>query len=171
MVSYEVSIGLIMLNIVLCSSSMNLTEIILSQQDCWYVIPLYPLFLMFFISILAETNRPPFDLPEAEGELVAGYFVEYSAMGFGLFFIGENANIILMSFFTVILFFGGWQIMPLVNLLVLTLLTLCYLLVVVGINYNQFNFELILFLLFVSCLIPTFFVIGLKVLFIIFLFI
>jgi NADH-quinone oxidoreductase subunit H len=108
MVSYEVSMGLIIINVLLCVGSLNLTEIVLAQESIWYIIPLFPAFIMFFISALAETNRPPFDLPEAEGELVAGYYVEYSAMGFGLFFIGENANIILMCSLTTILFLGGW---------------------------------------------------------------
>ena len=108
MVSYEVSIGLIIIGVILCAGSLNLSEIVLSQKYIWYVVPLFPLFLMFFVSILAETNRPPFDLPEAEAELVAGYNVEYSAVGFALFFIGEYANILLMSSLCVILFFGGW---------------------------------------------------------------
>nr|YP_009988327.1 NADH dehydrogenase subunit 1 [Gelidiella fanii]QNM39465.1 NADH dehydrogenase subunit 1 [Gelidiella fanii]QNM39488.1 NADH dehydrogenase subunit 1 [Gelidiella fanii] len=108
MVSYEVSIGLILINVLLCVGSLNLTEIVLSQQHIWFGIPLFPVLLMFYISILAETNRAPFDLPEAEAELVAGYNVEYSAMGFALFFLGEYANMILMCSLTTILFFGGW---------------------------------------------------------------
>nr|QNM39511.1 NADH dehydrogenase subunit 1 [Gelidiella fanii]QNM39557.1 NADH dehydrogenase subunit 1 [Gelidiella fanii]QNM39580.1 NADH dehydrogenase subunit 1 [Gelidiella fanii]QNM39603.1 NADH dehydrogenase subunit 1 [Gelidiella fanii] len=108
MVSYEVSIGLILINVLLCVGSLNLTEIVLSQQSIWFGIPLFPVLLMFYISILAETNRAPFDLPEAEAELVAGYNVEYSAMGFALFFLGEYANMILMCSLTTILFFGGW---------------------------------------------------------------
>lgn len=108
MVSYEVSIGLIIINVILCVGSLNLTKIVMFQQYIWFVIPLFPLFIMFFISSLAETNRPPFDLPEAEAELVAGYNVEYSSVGFALFFIGEYANIILMATMSVILFFGGW---------------------------------------------------------------
>lgn len=108
MVSYEVSIGFIIITVVLCAGSYNLTEIILAQQNIWYVIPLFPSFLLFFISALAETNRVPFDLPEAEAELVSGYSVEYSAMGFALFFLGEYGNMLLMSALTVILFFGGW---------------------------------------------------------------
>nr|YP_010395090.1 NADH dehydrogenase subunit 1 [Polyopes affinis]UQJ72531.1 NADH dehydrogenase subunit 1 [Polyopes affinis] len=108
MVSYEVSIGLIIINVLLCSGSLNFTEIVLAQQSIWFVIPLFPIFIMFYISILAETNRAPFDLPEAEAELVAGYNVEYSAMGFALFFLGEYANMILMCSLTTILFFGGW---------------------------------------------------------------
>jgi NADH-quinone oxidoreductase subunit H len=108
MVSYEVSIGLIIINVILCVGSLNLTKIVMFQQYIWFVIPLFPLFIMFFISSLAETNRPPFDLPEAEAELVAGYNVEYSSVGFALFFIGEYANIILMATMSVILFLGGW---------------------------------------------------------------
>ena len=108
MVSYEVSIGLIIITVLLCAGSLNLSEIVLSQKDCWYVFPLFPMFVIFFISILAETNRHPFDLPEAEAELVAGYNVEYSATPFALFFLGEYANMILMSAIATILFLGGW---------------------------------------------------------------
>jgi NADH-quinone oxidoreductase subunit H len=108
MVSYEVSIGLIMICVILCSGSLNLSTIVLSQNDAWYIMPLYPLFFMFFISALAETNRAPFDLPEAEAELVSGYNVEYSAFGFALFFLGEYGNIIMMSSLTSILFLAGW---------------------------------------------------------------
>lgn len=108
MVSYEVSIGLILINVLLCAGTLNLTQIVLAQQNLWYIIPLFPVFIMFYISILAETNRAPFDLPEAEAELVAGYNVEYSAMGFALFFLGEYANMILMCSLTTIFFFGGW---------------------------------------------------------------
>lgn len=108
MVSYEVSIGFIIITVVLCAGSYNLTDIILAQKNIWYVIPLFPSFLLFFISALAETNRLPFDLPEAEAELVSGYNVEYSAIGFALFFLGEYGNMLLMSGLTVILFFGGW---------------------------------------------------------------
>lgn len=113
MVSYEVSIGLTLITVLLCSGSLNLTEIVLSQQMVWYVIPLFPIFIMFYISIFAETNRAPFDLPEAEAELVAGYNVEYSAIGFTLFFLGEYANVLFMCSLTVIFFFGGW--LPLFN--------------------------------------------------------
>ena len=113
MISYEVSIGLILICVLLCSGSLNFTEIVLAQQTIWYAVPLFPIFVMFYISILAETNRAPFDLPEAEAELVAGYNVEYSAMGFALFFLGEYANMILMSSLTTILFLGGW--LPPVN--------------------------------------------------------
>merc|ERR1712226_1839599 len=108
MISYEVSIGFIILSVVICSSSFNLTKIVLSQINVWFFIPLFPMFLMFCISMLAETNRHPFDLPEAEAELVSGYNVEYSSMGFALFFLGEYANMLLMSSFMAILFLGGW---------------------------------------------------------------
>ncbi len=108
MISYEVSMGIIIVCILLLTGSLNLKEIVLSQQDGWYIWPLFPIFIIFFISILAETNRHPFDLPEAEAELVAGYNVEYSSMPFALFFLGEYANMILMSALTTILFLGGW---------------------------------------------------------------
>ena len=108
MVSYELTIGFSILSVVVCSSSLNLVEIVLAQQTIWYCIPLFPKFIIFFISSLAETNRHPFDLPEAEAELVSGYNVEYSAMGFALFFLGEYANMLLMSSLTTILFLGGW---------------------------------------------------------------
>ena len=108
MISYEVSIGLIIISVLLSSGSLNLTDIVLSQKNMWYVIPHFPMFVVFFISTLAETNRAPFDLPEAESELVAGYNVEYSSMSFGLFFLGEYGNMILMSSMSTILFLGGW---------------------------------------------------------------
>lgn len=108
MISYEVSLGFILIVIVLCVGSFNLNLIIESQKNIWFVIPFFPLFLIFFVSGLAETNRHPFDLPEAEAELVSGYNVEYSAMGFALFSLGEYANMLLMSSLNVILFFGGW---------------------------------------------------------------
>ncbi|MDB9704473.1 NADH-quinone oxidoreductase subunit NuoH [Rhodospirillales bacterium] len=108
MVSYEVSMGLIIITVLLCAGSLNLSVIVESQRDVWYIIPLFPMFVIFFISTLAETNRHPFDLPEAEAELVAGYNVEYSAMTFALFFLGEYANMILMSAITSVLFLGGW---------------------------------------------------------------
>jgi NADH-quinone oxidoreductase subunit H len=108
MVSYEISIGLIIINVLITVGSLNLSEIVLAQQNLWYFIPHFPMFAIFVVSILAETNRHPFDLPEAEAELVAGYNVEYSAMAFALFFIGEYANMILMSAICSILFLGGW---------------------------------------------------------------
>lgn len=117
MVSYEVSMGLIIISVILCVGSLNISQIVLAQKHVWYIIPLFPIFVMFFISALAETNRVPFDLPEAEAELVAGYNVEYSAMGFALFFLGEYANILLMSGLCVLLFLGGW--LPLFDLSIL----------------------------------------------------
>jgi len=108
MVSYEVSIGFVLVTVLLCAGSLNLTEIVEAQKGLWYFIPLAPMFVIYFISSLAETNRTPFDLPEAEGELVAGYQVEYSALAFTLFMLGEYANIVLMSGLCVILFLGGW---------------------------------------------------------------
>ena len=108
MVSYEVSIGLIIIAILLCVGSINLTKIVYYQQYIWYGLPLFPIFILFFISALAETNRPPFDLPEAEAELVAGYFVEYSSMSFALFFIGEYGALLVMSTLISLLFLGGW---------------------------------------------------------------
>jgi NADH-quinone oxidoreductase subunit H len=108
MISYEVSMGLIIISVLVCAGSLNLTEIVLSQNKVWYIFPLFPLFIMFFISGLAETNRAPFDLPEAEAELVSGYNTEYAAMGFALFFLGEYANMIMMCSTITILFLGGW---------------------------------------------------------------
>ena len=108
MVSYEVSIGVIIINVLLCVGSLNLNDIVLAQQNLWFVIPLFPMFVIFFISALAETNRPPFDLPEAEAELVAGYQTEYSGMMYAMFWLGEYANILLMCAMGAILFLGGW---------------------------------------------------------------
>ena len=108
MVSYEVSIGVIIINVLLCVGSLNLTDIVLAQKNFWFVIPLFPMFVIFFISALAETNRPPFDLPEAEAELVAGYQTEYSGMMYAMFWLGEYANILLMCALGSILFLGGW---------------------------------------------------------------
>ena len=108
MVSYEVSIGVIIINVLLCVGSLNLNDIVLAQQNLWFVIPLFPMFVIFFISALAETNRPPFDLPEAEAELVAGYQTEYSGMMYAMFWLGEYANILLMCAMGSILFLGGW---------------------------------------------------------------
>ena len=114
MVSYEVSLGLILITVLLCVGSLNLSSIVLAQKYVWFGLPLFPLLVLFFISCLAETNRAPFDLPEAEAELVAGYNVEYSSMGFALFFLGEYANMIFMSVLCAILFLGGW--LPPVNI-------------------------------------------------------
>ncbi len=108
MISYEVSLGLTLMTVILCAGSMNLTDIVLAQKRVWYIIPLFPMFVVFLISILAETNRAPFDLPEAEAELVSGYNVEYASMPFALFFLGEYANMILMSAMATLLFLGGW---------------------------------------------------------------
>ena len=108
MVSYEVSIGVIIINVLLCVGSLNLTDIVMAQDKMWFIIPLFPMFVIYFISALAETNRPPFDLPEAEAELVAGYQTEYSGMMYAMFWLGEYANILLMCALGSILFLGGW---------------------------------------------------------------
>ena len=114
MVSYEVSIGIIIINVLLCVGSLNLKDIVLAQSELWYVIPLFPMFVIFFISALAETNRPPFDLPEAEAELVAGYQTEYSGMMYAMFWLGEYANILLMCAMGSVLFLGGW--LPIIDI-------------------------------------------------------
>lgn len=119
MISYEISIGFIVLTTVLCAGSFNLSTIILAQTKTYYIIPLFPMFIIFYISMLAETNRHPFDLPEAEAELVSGYNVEYSAMTFALFFLAEYSNMLLMSTFAAILFLGGW--LPIFNIIPLSL--------------------------------------------------
>jgi NADH-quinone oxidoreductase subunit H len=119
MVSYEVSMGFIIITVVLCAGSFNLSSIVLAQEKVWFCVPHLPMFVLFFISALAETNRHPFDLPEAEAELVSGYNVEYSAMGFALFFLGEYANMLLMSALTAILFLGGW--LPIIDTFPFTL--------------------------------------------------
>jgi len=113
MLSYEISIGFTVLNVVVCTGSFNLSHIVISQQKMWFIVPLFPIFIIIYISMLAETNRHPFDLPEAEAELVSGYNVEYSAMTFALFFLGEYANMLIMSAFSSILFMGGW--LPIIN--------------------------------------------------------
>ena len=120
MVSYEVSIGIIIINVLLCVGSLNLNDIVIAQKKLWYVIPLFPMFVIFFISALAETNRPPFDLPEAEAELVAGYQTEYSGMMYAMFWLGEYANILLMCAMGSILFLGGW--LPLIDIYPLNLI-------------------------------------------------
>ena len=120
MVSYEVSIGIIIINVLLCVGSLNLKDIVLAQSELWYVIPLFPMFVIFFISALAETNRPPFDLPEAEAELVAGYQTEYSGMMYAMFWLGEYANILLMCAMGSILFLGGW--LPILNIFPLNII-------------------------------------------------
>ncbi len=120
MVSYEVSIGIIIINVLLCVGSLNLNDIVIAQKELWYVIPLFPMFIIFFISALAETNRPPFDLPEAEAELVAGYQTEYSGMMYAMFWLGEYANILLMCAMGSILFLGGW--LPLMDIFPLNII-------------------------------------------------
>jgi NADH-quinone oxidoreductase subunit H len=120
MISYEVSIGIIIINVLLCVGSLNLKDIVIAQKDLWYVIPLFPMFVIFFISALAETNRPPFDLPEAEAELVAGYQTEYSGMMYAMFWLGEYANILLMCAMGSILFLGGW--LPIIDIYPLNLI-------------------------------------------------
>lgn len=115
MISYELSLGFIILNVVMCAGSLNLSTIVLMQQKAWYILPLLPMFMIFYVVMLAETNRHPFDLPEAEAELVSGYNVEYSAMTFALFFLGEYANMLLMSSLSAILFLGGW--LPIFNII------------------------------------------------------
>jgi NADH-quinone oxidoreductase subunit H len=114
MISYEVSIGIILISVLLCVGSLNLTSIVLAQKYIWFIIPQFPAFVMFYISALAETNRAPFDLPEAESELVSGFNTEYSGISFGLFFLAEYSNIILMSFFISLIFLGGW--LPIIGL-------------------------------------------------------
>ena len=114
MVSYEVSIGVIIINVLLCVGSLNLSDIVMAQEKMWFIIPLFPMFVIFFISALAETNRPPFDLPEAEAELVAGYQTEYSGMMYAMFWLGEYANILLMCAIGAILFLGGW--LPIIDI-------------------------------------------------------
>ena len=114
MVSYEVSIGIIIINVLLCVGSLNLKDIVLAQQNLWFIVPLFPMFVIFFISALAETNRPPFDLPEAEAELVSGYQTEYSGMMYAMFWLGEYANILLMCAMGSILFLGGW--LPIIDI-------------------------------------------------------
>lgn len=114
MISYEVSMGLILISVILCVGELNLSSIVLAQKEIWFFIPLFPAFLMFFVSALAETARVPFDLPEGESELVSGYNVEYSAMTFAMFFLAEYSHIILMSLLTAILFFGGW--LPIIDI-------------------------------------------------------
>ena len=113
MVSYEISMGFVIVTVLLCVGSLNLTDIVLAQKDLWFVVPLLPMFVIFFVSTLAETNRSPFDLAETESEIVAGFFLEYSSLPFALFFLGEYANMILLSSITTILFLGGW--LPIVD--------------------------------------------------------
>ena len=149
MISYEVSIGLILVCVLICAGSFNLSVIIESQESVWYVVPMYPLAFLLFVSSLADTNRPPFDLPEAEGELVAGYNVEYSSMGFALFFLGEYGNILLMSAVVGILFLGGWQPIPFFGMFcdssvvffVLKLLLISFLFLWVRISFPRYRYD------------------------------
>ncbi len=145
MISYEVSIGLILITILLISNSLNLTSIVMNQKYVWFIIPLFPLFILFYLSALAETNRPPFDLPEAEAELVAGYFVEYSAMGFAQFFLGENINIILMCYLTLIFFLGGWlptiSFIPSLFWIAIKLLFLLFSFIWVRVTFPRYRYD------------------------------
>lgn len=137
MISYEISMGFVLITVFICAGSLNLTSIVLAQENIWYVFPLLPMFIVFFVSALAETNRHPFDLPEAEAELVSGYNVEYSASGFALFFLGEYSNILLMGAVISILFLGGWlplyglSILPVHIWLPIKIVFICYLFIVV----------------------------------------
>lgn len=148
MISYEVSFGLVIIPIVICSGSLNLTEIVVFQGNaCWFFFPLFPLVIVFFISMLAETNRAPFDLPEAEAELVAGFNVEYSSMGFALFFLGEYANMVLMSVLCTLFFFGGWLsplglsiIYPEIWLALKTIF-FCFMFIFVRANFPRYRYD------------------------------
>ena len=137
MISYEISMGFVLITVFICAGSLNLTSIVLAQENIWYIFPLLPMFIVFFVSALAETNRHPFDLPEAEAELVSGYNVEYSAAGFALFFLGEYSNILLMGAVISILFLGGWLpfygfgILPFFIWLPIKIVFICYLFIIV----------------------------------------
>lgn len=145
MVSYEVSIGLILISLLLSVGSLNFTRLVMFQHHVWFILPFFPLFLLFFVSALAETNRPPFDLPEAEAELVSGYNVEYSAAGFALFFIGEYANIILMSWLTSLLFLGGWHFpllpFPPIFPMVMKVLLVLFLFIWVRVAFPRYRYD------------------------------
>jgi len=146
MVSYEVSIGLILINILIPVGSLNLTRLVMFQTYVWFIFPFFPLFILFFVSALAETNRPPFDLPEAEAELVSGYNVEYSAVGFALFFIGEYANVILMSSLISLFFFGGWLVpfslpLPPILFFCLKLLSILFLFIWVRAAFPRYRYD------------------------------
>lgn len=145
MVSYEVSIGLILISLLLSVGSLNFTRLVMFQHHVWFILPFFPLFLLFFVSALAETNRPPFDLPEAEAELVSGYNVEYSAAGFALFFIGEYANIILMSWLTSLLFLGGWHFpllpLPPIFPMVMKVLLVLFLFIWVRVAFPRYRYD------------------------------
>ena len=150
MVSYEVSIGIIIVNVLLCVGSLNLKDIVLAQKNIWFIIPLFPMFVIFFISALAETNRPPFDLPEAESELVAGYQTEYSGMMYAMFWLGEYANILLMCAMGSILFLGGWlspidlypfNLLPSVFWMILKILLLFFLFALIKAIVPRYRFD------------------------------
>jgi len=148
MVSYEVSIGIIIINLLVFVGSLNLTDIVIAQESVWFIFVFFPVFLMFFISGLAETNRPPFDLPEAEAELVAGYNVEYSAVGFAFFFIGEYANLILMSSLISLFFLGGWlpplfflNFLPLEFWFVLKMLFFLFLFILIRASVPRYRYD------------------------------
>ena len=150
MVSYEVSIGIIIINVLLCVGSLNLNDIVIAQQNMWFIIPLFPMFVIFFISALAETNRPPFDLPEAEAELVAGYQTEYSGMMYAMFWLGEYANILLMCALGSILFLGGWlspidlypfSLIPGTIWLILKILLLFFLFAIVKATVPRYRYD------------------------------
>jgi len=150
MISYEVSIGIIIVNVLLCVGSLNLKDIVLAQKNIWFIIPLFPMFVIFFISALAETNRPPFDLPEAESELVAGYQTEYSGMMYAMFWLGEYANILLMCAMGSILFLGGWlspidlypfNLLPSVFWMILKILLLFFLFALIKAIVPRYRFD------------------------------
>jgi len=137
MISYEISMGFVLITVFICAGSLNLTSIVLAQENIWYIFPLLPMFIVFFVSALAETNRHPFDLPEAEAELVSGYNVEYSAAGFSLFFLGEYSNILLMGAIISTLFLGGWlpiyglSVIPVYFWLPVKIVFICFIFIVV----------------------------------------
>lgn len=137
MISYEISMGFVLITVFICAGSLNLTSIVLAQENIWYIFPLLPMFIVFFVSALAETNRHPFDLPEAEAELVSGYNVEYSAAGFSLFFLGEYSNILLMGAIISTLFLGGWlpiyglSVIPVYFWLPVKIVSICFIFIVV----------------------------------------
>lgn len=153
MISYEVSISLTLISVLLCCGSLNLTDIVLFQHYIWNIIPLFPIAIIFFISSLAETNRPPFDLPEAEGELVAGYSVEFSSVGFALFFIGECANVIAMSTIFTLLFMGGWlspfgflNFIPESIWLIIKIILIIFVFLWVRATFPRFRYDQLMFL-------------------------
>lgn len=146
LISYEISIGLLLLPVAICANSYNLIEIVQQQSTVWFCIPLFPICVIFFISLLAETNRAPFDLPEAEAEIVAGYNVEYSSMTFAMFFLAEYSNMLWLSVIMVICFFGGW-LSPLWFLpsssvwLFIKTLFICFLIIKTRANYPRYRYD------------------------------